>query len=257
MQSLSLNIGAIQIIVHKKEEGKFDFFNESRSHDGFVLFTDGEGTFTDPIGHISRVGAGDMVLVRKGDKYHFVFDHGCSYYTSAFDFISCDGGEALPYVVHATDYIAKSISSAAKIWEARRYESEVQCRSILLDTYRRLYCEKHYAGDTGAAGIARRATDYIHASFKESFSTEDVAKVCCCSESYLRSVFSKFNGMSILEYKERLRIEAAKEMLKSDIFKIREIAESLGYCDVYYFSKCFTASVGIPPFKYRSITKFK
>ena len=58
-------------------------------------------------------------------------------------------------------------------------------------------------------------------------------------------------GCSILEYRDRLRINAAREMLQSGFFSVGEVAAALGYCDVYHFSRVFTAHVHCPPGKFR------
>jgi len=56
--------------------------------------------------------------------------------------------------------------------------------------------------------------------------------------------------MTITDYRNDLRISAAKQMLQSGLFSVKETAMELGYCDVYYFSKCFTAETGITPARF-------
>lgn len=47
-----------------------------------------------------------------------------------------------------------------------------------------------------------------------------------------------------------MRIKKAKEMLKSDYGSITGIAESLGYLNIYDFSRNFKNHVGISPSEY-------
>ena len=253
MEILSLNIGKIQIIVHKREIERFDFTNKSRSWDGFVMFTEGEGCFFSPDGDCVAIHPGDLVLLRRGDNYRFVFNAGCSYVTSAFHFL-VDENEfpKLPRVVKTNEHTSSLILRMAKAWSRRKYESEIESRCMLLELYKELCCDRIYSGAVGAEGIVRKALDFIHASFKTSFSSGQIASACGCSPSYLRAIFARYTGMSVNEYRDKLRIDAAKEMLRSDIFAIKEIAGELGFCDGYYFSKCFTSAVGTSPAKYRS-----
>ena len=62
--------------------------------------------------------------------------------------------------------------------------------------------------------------------------------------------FKNSQGVSIMDYREKLRIRSAKDMLKSNAFRIKEIASALGYCDVYHFSKRFKSATGKTPANY-------
>ena len=57
-------------------------------------------------------------------------------------------------------------------------------------------------------------------------------------------------GTSPISYVHELRIKKAKEMLKSDYGSITDIAQSLGYLNIYDFSRTFKKYVGISPSKY-------
>jgi YesN/AraC family two-component response regulator len=54
-----------------------------------------------------------------------------------------------------------------------------------------------------------------------------------------------------MQYREHLRIERAKAMISSGEFKLKEISDSLGYYDIYHFSKRFKEATGIAPGAYR------
>jgi iron complex transport system substrate-binding protein len=49
---------------------------------------------------------------------------------------------------------------------------------------------------------------------------------------------------------QQLKINNAKEMLRSDFGSLTEIAISLGFLDIYDFSRVFKKHVGIPPSEY-------
>jgi len=92
-----------------------------------------------------------------------------------------------------------------------------------------------------------RAVNFIHKNFKTSFSGKELSDYCCVSLSYLRAKFLKQTGLTIGKYRDLLRMDAAKEMLGSGYFTVTEIASQLGYCDVYHFSRTFSAYEGVPP----------
>ena len=70
------------------------------------------------------------------------------------------------------------------------------------------------------------------------------------SLSGIRAKFAKQVGSTIGEYRDKLRITVAQEMLESRFFAIADLAAELGYCDIDHFSKVFKAHLGYPPSKH-------
>lgn len=67
-----------------------------------------------------------------------------------------------------------------------------------------------------------------------------VADTIGVNASYLSNIFKKEKGCSLSKYLTQTRLEQAKKYLTEYPDKtLIEIAESIGYSDVYYFSKNF------------------
>ena len=90
------------------------------------------------------------------------------------------------------------------------------------------------------AGIA-----YLEAHFTESFYIDHLAKVCSLSPSAFRRLFIACKGMTPIEYRNRLRINKATELLKSGQYTINEAAEAVGIDDIKYFGKLFKRYTGL------------
>ncbi|GAE08317.1 two-component response regulator yesN [Paenibacillus sp. JCM 10914] len=58
--------------------------------------------------------------------------------------------------------------------------------------------------------------------------------------------------MTYGQYVMQIRMEMAKELLRSSDLKAFEIAERVGYADPNYFSFCFKKQAGISPKEYRA-----
>ena len=58
-----------------------------------------------------------------------------------------------------------------------------------------------------------------------------------------------------MKYVHSLRMEKAKEMLKTEHAKISDIAITVGYPDVFTFSKNFRKYVGMSPRAYSTMGK--
>ena len=53
-----------------------------------------------------------------------------------------------------------------------------------------------------------------------------------------------------MNYIQILRLETAKEKIKSGNFKISEISALCGFSDVSYFARCFKKRYGMTPTEY-------
>lgn len=95
------------------------------------------------------------------------------------------------------------------------------------------------------------AFDYLQENYNKSVSVEVLARLCHLSESQLRRLFRRQTGKSPIAYKNELLLNSAKRLLKYGDLSIGEIADSLGFYDIYAFSHFFSASVGISPSEYR------
>jgi AraC-like DNA-binding protein len=80
----------------------------------------------------------------------------------------------------------------------------------------------------------------------------EVAQACTTSESALYLCFRKHSDVSINEYKNHVRLEAAKALIISTDTPIEEISQRLGYSSSSYFRKCFGAYFKTTPRDMRS-----
>lgn len=245
---LTLDITNIQIIVQKFEKGSFHFHNPKRSFDGFVMVNSGNGYTIAPDGKRYSISKGDIILLNENDRYSTVFDDSCSYIASGLT-INTDKN-LLPYIHRCTEKQYNSIMNINKVWQSRAWDSYSECRIELMKFYLEVIKSNMQKSTTENDFIAKAVT-FIHSNFKTKFSGRELSEYCSVSLSYLRASFLKKTGMSIVEYRDSLRIDAAKEMLRSERFTVSEIALELGYCDVYHFSKAFSKFVGCSPTKWK------
>ncbi|MDU0206238.1 response regulator [Paenibacillus sp. MAH-36] len=101
--------------------------------------------------------------------------------------------------------------------------------------------------------LVEMAKDYTKNHYHEGDIT--INKVCShlhISAGYFSSIFKKETKMTFVNYLNHIRMEAAKEMLRSTDMKALEIAEKVGYADANYFSFSFRKNVGVSPKEYRN-----
>jgi two-component system response regulator YesN len=78
-----------------------------------------------------------------------------------------------------------------------------------------------------------------------------MAKSFNISTGHLSNLFHEKTGESFSDYLNMIRLNKAKELLKTTDYKIYRIADELGFNDAYYFSSWFKKLVGASPTTYR------
>ena len=71
------------------------------------------------------------------------------------------------------------------------------------------------------------------------------------SPSHFCTVFSQETGQTFKEYLTEIRIQRARELLRSTALKSFEIADQIGYSDPHYFSYVFRKHTGQSPTEFR------
>ncbi len=100
--------------------------------------------------------------------------------------------------------------------------------------------------------IIQQAKAYIEQHFGESdLRMEDVAHRFNLSPSHFSTVFRQHAGKTFRVYLSNLRINKAKELLKTTNLKSAEVAFRCGYSDPHYFSSVFKKKTGQTPLKFR------
>lgn len=98
----------------------------------------------------------------------------------------------------------------------------------------------------------KKAKEYMKAHFHENISLKLVSDHLQISETYLSTLFTKEIGESFISYLTRLRIDKAKELLKTTNMTINEISECVGYYNQEHFSRIFKKHESVSPNKFRN-----
>lgn len=104
---------------------------------------------------------------------------------------------------------------------------------------------------TGGNVEISRALEYVHHHYSEELSLKQIADLAGLSENYFSSLFKQEMGENLITYINRVRIQYAKEMLRSGTMKVYEIAEKVGYRNTTYFSTMFKKITGMSVSEYK------
>ena len=95
------------------------------------------------------------------------------------------------------------------------------------------------------------AVAYVHNHRQEMVTMNDMARLCHLSPSYFSRLFRREMGENFINYVNRIKVQWAKERLRSSNDSVVEIAQELGYMDSSYFISVFKKFEGTTPLAYR------
>ncbi len=129
----------------------------------------------------------------------------------------------------------------------------------LLDEYAYLLAELRHGVSNGLDArhlqVTTAATAWIYQHPDLNCSMEELAARFGYNARYFCRIFQQQTGRTPRQVVIQAKIDHAKQLLAQSAMNVGEIAESLGYTNIYYFSRQFTKEVGLSPTDYRLSTR--
>lgn len=112
------------------------------------------------------------------------------------------------------------------------------------------YCATDFSDDRIAQGVR-----LLEQSYLENLPIQKFADASFISINMFRNLFHKQFGMSPVKYRNYLRIERSKELLREGDFTVAEVAYACGFETVGYFCRCYQKITGETPSQIRKQPK--
>ena len=247
------------------------------SHDANELLIVLYGTLNIILGdHVIPVSAGDIVTVpQKTLHYSTVVDPddpAILFFTAFTDFhfkgmepnvITFPAGKS---VLHTDGLVRQDMVNLCLRMVAERYNNQIgqyfmqkaYLTQLLLMILRQI---THNTADTASitfethhkSYVVREIQKYLSDHYAEKISLDLIAKNMYLSAAYISKIFKEETGEAPINYLIKLRLERARAQLEADSrTSVKSISSSVGYDDVYYFSKLFKKYFGVSPQNYRT-----
>jgi AraC-like DNA-binding protein len=261
--------------------GDIGTFGE-HTHDLYhiVLYTRSSGFYL-KCGDKYRAEPGTLVLVSPGQSHDFVsLRHSSVYSEITFSFVTPAGKVlTLPFEKILNSYTGIVGRLPGELHLSREVTQELVVVMIQIMDYLQspspmsdFYTQRALAGvldvivahcymkGAQSGVIARddpilRVRQYIDDHYAEDIAADDLASMSHCSKGHLFRAFKKAFRVSPLAYQQDLRFEAAQRLLRFTSLRCYEIAQRVGYGNVYYFHRQFKKRMGITPRHYRQSTR--
>jgi AraC-like DNA-binding protein len=129
--------------------------------------------------------------------------------------------------------------------------SDIHLLSKVYELFAKLSDMKEPAKSQRPGDWLQKGIDYINLHYREMLSVEDVAAYVGVNRSHFTRKFITKMNIPPTRYILSLKMDDAMRLLKGSVMSIEEIALSLGYSDIYSFTRAFKNMNGASPSSYR------
>jgi transcriptional regulator GlxA family with amidase domain len=98
----------------------------------------------------------------------------------------------------------------------------------------------------------KKAQEFIEKHYQDKITVEQLASMLALSRRNFERRFKKATSNTIVEYIQRVKMEAAKKDLETSRKNINEVMYDVGYSDTKAFRTIFKKITGLPPIEYRN-----
>ena len=242
----------IQEMCKAKLDSKWRAKNVLSSFTRVYIITQGSATL-EVNGTIVKMMPGKVYVVPAGLEFSYSCDDSCEKVFFHIALLLPDGRDVFQYIKEcitindpsAKDIIEGSINLAS-------VENMIAIKGFLYSVV--LKCLEHTESIplNKYSDLIMKVLSYIDKNLSVTLSPEDISNGVFCSVSKLRKNFKSETGISMGKYINDRVLYYAEAQIRMTQKSLREISESLGYCDQFYFSRCFRAKYGVSPLKYRN-----
>ncbi len=97
-----------------------------------------------------------------------------------------------------------------------------------------------------------RIIRYMEEHINEQLTIENICKNTLISRSRLQKLFQELHGCGVMEFFTLMKIDTAKELIRSNQLNFTQISDRLGYTSIHYFSRQFKKITHMNPSEYAS-----
>jgi transcriptional regulator GlxA family with amidase domain len=98
----------------------------------------------------------------------------------------------------------------------------------------------------------RKAQEFIEKNYQEKITVEQLTSMLALGRRNFERRFKKATANTVVEYIQRVKVEAAKKFLESGRKTVNELMYDVGYSDTKAFRTIFKRTTGLSPIEYKN-----
>ena len=225
-----------------------------------------------------RMARGDMLFVNYGSTHSFDSKGGVTYINvcfspevmgkriisreNAFDLLSLTAFDEIVEgkgegVVHFSGEERRTVE-AVLLDMLDEYKSCLPERKAVLESYMTVIISKILrkmhpptVREDAAGKMWQELSEYISKNLDKRLTLSELSRKCFYNPSYFSRVFKEKFGITLADYLQRERAQAAARLFSKNELSMQEIAERCGFSDKSALYRAFVKVYGVSPNEYR------
>ncbi len=258
----------LSVTLSKDEE---DWANLLHTHSFteifYVLNGKGKFLFRDESYPISQ---GDLVIVPPYLEHteRSIPGRPLKYYVLGIDGITLrpDGEPSTRQIFcnfSATPFIAELFEEMLYEMRNSDYGSDSICQKLLEILLVKLIRREHLLLLPAAQTSGRmtkecaQIKEYLDTNYAEHITLDSLTQLTHMNKYYMAHSFTKYTGLSPIQYLNERRLETACRLLRETDYSISDISSSVGFSSQSYFTQIFRKKYDMAPLRYRQTNSGK
>ena len=100
--------------------------------------------------------------------------------------------------------------------------------------------------------VMNRVVRFLEKNISSHVTIEQICRENLIGRTQLQKIFREKTGRGVIEYFSIMKIDTAKQLIRSNHMNFTQISEQLGYTSIHYFSRQFKKVTGMSPSEYAS-----
>ena len=243
-------VTSVEFALEKTSPLNWELDCRSKTYHGLVYVIDGFARYI-YADHTEIATPDSVIYLAKHSSYHTVSYSDIPYHYIIITF-HCETDKELPFDTIINPLHKKRLLELFRQIVKTNFTKELgyKCYSRSLVQQLIYYLLQEQLHTSSNTAHMQSVVDYIDDQFGQKISIDTLSGLVGLSTSQFRKTFKDLYGISPLRYINLLRVEKAKDLLRSELYTQGEIAAMCGFDNVYYFSRVFKKYTGSTPGDY-------
>ena len=162
---------------------------------------------------------------------------------------------ALYHCEHMRNNLMGLINLLTAEAEHEKTNYEIVCKNVIevlvIYLMRQQNLSLQQSLDTKMSKECGTAKRYIDSNYSENITLDLLAELTHMNKFYLVHSFTKYTGLSPINYLTQKRIQVSMDLLATTDYSIAQVASNVGFSSQSYFSQVFRKALGMTPVQYR------